>query len=244
MARKDHNGMQTRSSRRSRTGRPPRALAGEVESRILDAAAQTFLERGLAGASIDEIAGRARAGKPTIYARFSSKEALFEAVVMRHMAANATRFEIQVPKGATIEKRFADVGAAVLNWGLASETVELMRLAIAEARRLPNLASRVAQMARAHAAEGAARLLRGATQADPLGTGPAFAPQHLGTTAGFFLDLVLLPLMVRALLGEKLNDLRAEISTHTKVTARLFVAACRQDPSVLLARNGPRSSRD
>jgi AcrR family transcriptional regulator len=204
-----------------------------VESRILDAAAETFLERGLAGASIDEIAGRARAGKPTIYARFASKEALFEAVVMRHMAANATRFHIQVPKGATIEMRFAAVGAAVLNWGLASETVELMRLAIAEARRLPELASRVAQMARTHAADGVARHLREATQSDPLRAGPAFAPQHLGTTAGFFLDLVLLPLMVRALLGEELSHLRAEISTHRNVAARFFVTACRQDPSIL-----------
>jgi AcrR family transcriptional regulator len=215
-----------------------------VESRILDAASEAFLERGLAGASIDEIAGRARAGKPTIYARYSSKEALFEAVVIRHMTANATRFDIQVPKGATIEKRFADVGAAVLNWGLASETVELMRLAIAEARRLPELASRVTQMARAHAADGVAKLLRAATQSDRLGTGPAFAPEHLGTTAGFFLDLVLLPLMVRALLGEKLHHLRAEISKHTEVTARFFATACRQDPSILLPRSSPWSSRD
>jgi AcrR family transcriptional regulator len=234
MPTKHRNEMPTRRSRGVRAGRPPRAYAGEVETRILEAASEIFQERGLAGASIDEIAGRARAGKPTIYARFSSKEALFEAVVMRHMAASATRFDIQVPKGATIERRFADVGAAVLNWGLASETVELMRLAIAEARRLPQLASSVAQMARAHAADRVAGLLYAATKADPLGAAPAFAPEQLATTAGFFLDLVLLPLMVRALLGEKLNHLRNEIGTHTEITARFFVAACRQDPTVLL----------
>src|SRR6185295_14337336 len=59
----------------SRTGRPPREFAGEVESRILNAARRVFLERGLAGASIDEIAELACAGKPTIYARFPGKEA-------------------------------------------------------------------------------------------------------------------------------------------------------------------------
>src|SRR5262249_14360250 len=62
-----------------RVGRPPRELAGEVESRILNAARRAFLERGLDGASVDEIARIARAGKPTIYARFPNKEALFTA---------------------------------------------------------------------------------------------------------------------------------------------------------------------
>ena len=66
-----------------RSGRPRRELVGEVDERILDAARRAFLERGLSGASIDEIANLARAGKPTIYARFPGKEALFTAVVMR-----------------------------------------------------------------------------------------------------------------------------------------------------------------
>ena len=61
------------SRRAVRTGRPPRERAGEVEARILDAARRVFLERGLAGASVDEIASLARAGKPTIYARFPGK---------------------------------------------------------------------------------------------------------------------------------------------------------------------------
>ena len=74
-----------------RIGRPPQELAGEVDARILDAARRVFLERGLDGASIDEIAEAARAGKPTIYARFPGKEALFTAVVMRNVAANIAR---------------------------------------------------------------------------------------------------------------------------------------------------------
>src|SRR5215475_9327924 len=66
-----------------RFGRPPKELAGEVDERILDAARKVFLERGFEGASMDEIAAAARAGKPTIYARFRDKRALFTAVVMR-----------------------------------------------------------------------------------------------------------------------------------------------------------------
>src|SRR5262245_54365621 len=125
--------------RAARLGRPPRERAGEVEARILEAARRAFLERGLAGASIDEIASLARSGKPTIYARFPSKEALFAAVVMRNADANIARFESHVPTGATIEERLASVGAAVLRWVLVSDTVGLMRLCIAEARRFPDL---------------------------------------------------------------------------------------------------------
>ena len=43
----------------------PKELAGEVDTRILDAARKIFLERGFEGASTDEIAEVARSGKPT-----------------------------------------------------------------------------------------------------------------------------------------------------------------------------------
>src|ERR1700741_2304578 len=76
----------------SRGGRPPLERAGEVEESILDAAQAVFVRRGYEGASVDEIAQTARAGKPTIYARYANKEALFKAVMARQVARN-TQFE-------------------------------------------------------------------------------------------------------------------------------------------------------
>jgi AcrR family transcriptional regulator len=210
-----------------RTGRPPRELAGEVEARILDAAREIFLERGLAGASMEETAGLARAGKPTIYARFPSKEALFTAVVMRSIDANLARSESLVPIGATIEERLASVAGGILHWALVSDTVGLMRLAIAEARRFPDLASSVHRMARERGRESVARLLGEVAQSDALGTLPAFAPERLATTAQFFLDVILLPLVLRALFGEKLEALCAEIGPHVARGVAFFLAACR-----------------
>ena len=210
-----------------RTGRPPRELAGEVETRILDAARRVFLERGLAGASMDEIAWRACAGKPTIYARFPNKEALFTAVVMQNVAANLARFEDHTPTGATIEERLESVAITILQWVLVSDAVRLMRVAIAEARRFPDLASSVHRMARERAAETVARLLAEAAQSDELGTLPAFDPERLTTTTRFFQDLVLMPLLIRALFGEKLKPLRAEIGPHVTRSVAFFLAACR-----------------
>src|SRR4051812_46408477 len=105
-----------------RSGRPPQALAGAVEERILDAAKKVFLERGFEGASIDEIADVARAGKPTIYARFSGKEALFAAVMARKVREHISFFESIEPTGATVEERLASIATAILHKVLAAET--------------------------------------------------------------------------------------------------------------------------
>src|ERR1700750_3398680 len=80
-----------------RFGRPPKELAGEVDTRILDAARKMFLERGFEGASIDEIAEVARSGKATIYARFRDKRALFTEVVTRDILSRITEFKTEVP---------------------------------------------------------------------------------------------------------------------------------------------------
>jgi AcrR family transcriptional regulator len=210
-----------------RYGRPPRERAGEVEARILEAARHLFLERGLAGTSVEEIAALARAGKPTIYTRFPGKEALFAAVMMRTVAANIAGFQASVPAGENMEERLASLGAAMLHWVFNSDSVELLRLAIAEGRRFPDLAIRIHLMARERGAEAVARFLGEVAHADELGGLPAFAPARLAITTRFFIDLVLLPPLMRALLGEKLKPLRAEIGPHVARSVAFFLAACR-----------------
>jgi AcrR family transcriptional regulator len=219
-----------RSAKRAavRFGRPPKKLAGEVEERILDAARKVFLERGFAAASIDEIAEIARSGKPTIYARFPGKEALFTAVVMRSVAANVARFDSYTPTGANIEERLESVAVTVLEWILLSDSIGLMRVAIAEAPRFPDLASSVFAMARERGGQAVGPLLAEAAQSDEFGAlAAAFAPEHVTTTTHLFQDLVILPLVIRALFGEKLKQLRAEIGPHATRSIAIFLAACR-----------------
>src|SRR5262245_11004339 len=158
-----------------RFGRPPKELAGEVDARILEAARKVFLERGFEGASIDEIAEVARSGKPTIYARFRDKRALFTAVVTRDIVCRITEFKAEVPTGATIEERLTSAASTLLHWVLDSERIALMRLAIAEARRFPDLASTVSRAARNLSTELGGRLLEELTRSDELSSLPAFA---------------------------------------------------------------------
>ena len=208
-----------------RYGRPPREHAGRVEERILDAAGRVFLERGFQGASVDEIADAASAGKPTIYARFPNKQALFTAVVERLVRQNTSHYALSC-SGDSIEDKLDALAATILTRVLAPETIGLIRVAVAEARRFPDLATSVSCMGRQRQIEAVASVFAELAATDAIGTSPAFAPDKLTETARRFLDLVVLPMLVRALFGEDLTALRAEIEPHAARSVDFFLAAC------------------
>ncbi|HEY2757686.1 MAG TPA: TetR/AcrR family transcriptional regulator [Pseudolabrys sp.] len=210
-----------------RFGRPPKELAGEVDARILDAAHKVFLERGFEGASIEEIAEVARSGKPTIYARFRNKRALFTAVVKRDILSRITEFKSEVPTGATTEERFRSAAITLLRWGFDGDRIALMRLAVAEARRFPDLAATASRTARELSTEIGIHLLKDLTQSNELKSLPAFAPERLATTARLFLDIVAVPMLLRALFEVNLKTLDAEIDAHVARSVAFFLAACR-----------------
>jgi AcrR family transcriptional regulator len=207
----------------ARRGRPPREQAGEVEERILDAARSVFLARGFEGASIDEIAQVARAGKPTIYARFDGKEALYAAVVARNVQTN-TRFEGLALEGASFEGKLVNLGVTLLERALTENTVGLIRVSISEARRMPEFALSVTEMARAHGLEAITRLLQDLAQTEHRDQGP-FAADRIPATASIFMELVFFPMLFRALTGEDVGALHKEIRVHVTQRVAFFLAA-------------------
>ncbi|WP_458094498.1 TetR family transcriptional regulator [Roseomonas sp. WA12] len=66
---------------------PPREIRqrdpDQTRQEILEVATTVFAERGLAGARVDDIAGRTRTTKRMIYYYFGSKEGLYGAVIER-----------------------------------------------------------------------------------------------------------------------------------------------------------------
>ena len=102
-------------------------------------------------------------------------------------------FESYTPAGTTIEERLASIGVTLLQEALTSEWIGLVRLAIAEARRFPVLGSRIAQMTQERGAEIGVRLLGDVTESLELGKLPAFGPEAIPITAGYFMDLIFLP---------------------------------------------------
>lgn len=89
----------------TRGGRPRRGKAQEPVERILEAATRLFAARGFAGTSIDQVASICGAGKDTIYRRYPSKVALFEAVVEHARAqALAQLPDVTAIEGAPLER--------------------------------------------------------------------------------------------------------------------------------------------
>ena len=76
------------SSQTSADSSPAYRIASE---RILDAATTVFAREGFDRANMDVIAAEAQATKPTLYARFGSKEGLFEAAVEREYEMRKAR---------------------------------------------------------------------------------------------------------------------------------------------------------
>lgn len=70
----------SRNRRRSTSARP-------TDDELLDAARSVFVERGFAGATMDAIAEGANSTKPTLYAHFGDKQALYEALISREADA-------------------------------------------------------------------------------------------------------------------------------------------------------------
>lgn len=83
---------------------------GGKRDRILDAARNLFLRNGLRGTTMEAIAREAGIAKPTLYAQFPDKNAVFVALVEQMLAAKIEAFEAGLEGDAPIEER---VGAAL-----------------------------------------------------------------------------------------------------------------------------------
>jgi AcrR family transcriptional regulator len=203
-----------------RLGRPPRDSAGDVKARILEAAQQVFLKSGYQSASIDEIAEMAPASKPTIYAHFPGKEALFGAVVARVISSLAN-FEGYVPNGRRVEHKLTSLGTEL--------TVRVARATIAEADRFPALSRHVHEAGRDRAAAAVSHVLNDATHALSRAPRAAFGSRRSFATAQIFMDLILLPMLMRALMGDEAKVLRKQVPTFVRERVSFFLAACETD---------------
>jgi len=208
-------------------GRPPKDLAGDAQTRILDAAQQLFLEKGYRSASIDDISEMAPASKPTIYAHFPGKEALFAAVVARTISG-LTDFEGFTPEGRTLHDKLMSLGTAIVE-RVIEESLGMVRATIAEAQRFPELSRNVHDAARDRSVSAVSQLLNEATQRLARSPKGPFSGKRSLVTAQIFLDLILLPMLFRSLVGEPPKDLKKELPSFMRERVGFFLAACEAD---------------
>jgi len=90
---------------------PQRKSAEERRDDILDAAMGEFAERGLHGASTDEIAKRAGISQPYVFRLFGSKKDLFKAAIARCLRETLETFQ-RAAEGTRGEEAFDAMGRA------------------------------------------------------------------------------------------------------------------------------------
>ncbi len=114
--------------------------AERTRTTILRAAGRLFGADGYTHVSMDEVAAAAGVTKPTVYAHFGSKEALFETLIGNVISPSNLG---ELPPAQTVE----EVAEAMfewsrnrLDWLLSDDPVGLMRAASAEGLRRPDWA--------------------------------------------------------------------------------------------------------
>jgi TetR/AcrR family transcriptional regulator, mexJK operon transcriptional repressor len=110
---------------------------------ILSAGQQLFLSSGYRGTSMDQVAATAAVSKQTVYKHFGEKRELLFAIVTDALdsAAGPIRDRITaLPDSADLEADLAALAGDYLRTVLDERVVQLRRLVIGEANRLPELA--------------------------------------------------------------------------------------------------------
>jgi TetR/AcrR family transcriptional regulator of autoinduction and epiphytic fitness len=113
-----------------------------TRSEILNAALAEFLEAGIAKATMDKIAQRAKLAKGTLYLHFGSKEALLQGALDATISASAlSSFQMPRKSGERVRDYVQRLVLPSMENFHASGRAQLARLVLAEARTYPALAN-------------------------------------------------------------------------------------------------------
>ena len=212
--------------KRGTGGRPTREEAARREARIVEVAMQLFIERGFDSTSIDAVAEAAGVSKPTLYARYRDKRALFEAVLnervrewLAPLSAAAEALTLQAePRDAeevlnalsrTLLARSQDPGAAALT-----------RCIVAQALQFPDLAKLAYEEGWLRGVRAVARLL------EVLVAQGQIEIDDVEIAADLFLNLILGRSSKQALYGIQVDSEAQE--SRRRAAVALFLAGVRR----------------
>ena len=128
-----------------RRGRPSREEAELRHTQLLALARESFLVKGFSATTIDHIAAVSGVSKSTIYAHFGGKDALFQAVAKRSCQAPADALADVITQGRQPRDVFADFISVLIREARDPDALALLRLAIFESQRFPDIAQAIYQ---------------------------------------------------------------------------------------------------
>ncbi len=198
-----------------------------LREHILDTAKLAFLEAGFERTSMDAIAARAETSKRSLYAHFPTKDALFLAVVERVRALFGERMRTpgeysDQPSEAIV--RYCGRFVQLLRW---SSVGRMLRLGIAEAERLPDLAAGLYDVLFGVTVRDLASYLRD-TAGLPGDRAEALADELIG--------LAVHPVLPRILLG--VDPLTEELPEPSRLAEEVDLDRIRQHLRILMPPSG------
>ncbi|WCM28928.1 TetR/AcrR family transcriptional regulator [Sphingomonas sp. QA11] len=201
----------------------PTSRSERKRKAILDAATDIFLHHGYLGSSMDEVAARAAVSKQTVYKHFSSKEALFVAIVsdMTGAAGDKVQREIaDLGEQDDPERQLLAYAERQLTLVLTPRLMQLRRLVIGEAGRFPELGRALQEGGPGRAVAGLTSALARWTERGLLAIGdPQAAASH-------FNWLIMGEPVNRAMfLGDAAIPDPAALRHHAADGVRVFLAA-------------------
>ncbi|MFJ7441525.1 TetR/AcrR family transcriptional regulator [Methylorubrum thiocyanatum] len=214
---------ETTSRAPARLGRPPRGSEGDATLRILAAAKPIFLSKGYEAASIDAIAGSAGISKKTIYARFATKEDLFEAVIVRFIEENVPCVERAASEPGPVAERLHRIALTLLEVGLTVDAIAVRRIIVAEAARFPEFARLLHDFGYARVVPLVERCLEDGRASGEIAVG------DIRQAGDLFLGITVRGFIERAELGLDRPGLSHVKRETLKNAIAFFTSACRKD---------------
>jgi AcrR family transcriptional regulator len=212
----------SRSARARPTTARQEISAGKRRA-ILDAARRMFLDRGYAGASMDEVAALADVSKVTVYRHFSDKTSLFTAVVtdaIREAEQTSTSLVEELGASVDVEHDLRVFARKHITVVTQPHLMQMRRTIIAEARRFPELARTWhragPELAHARLAEQISRL---AQRGLLLAADPLLAAQNLNYL------ILSVPMNEAMFAGEDKPFGRRRLHRYADEAVRVFMAA-------------------
>ncbi len=192
---------------------------------ILSAGRELFLSNGYQGTSVDQIAASAEVSKQTVYKHFGDKQELLLAIVNEALESSVSPFLDRIAELAGTADLEADLTALAgdyLSQVLQEPVVQLRRLVVGEANRVPALAQLYYEQAPARTLAAfadcfAALHNRGLLHAPE----PALAAEH-------FAFLIVGRCIDQALFcGAQQVLARIDVDTYVRAGVKVFLAAYR-----------------
>lgn len=108
---------------------------------IITAATQLFMQQGIQGTTMEQIARAAEVSKLTLYRRYPDKTSLFTAVVMDRCSHYLPEEIFDIPASANPEETLTRLGCGLLELITSPDAVNLNRVITAESAHNPELTS-------------------------------------------------------------------------------------------------------